>query len=264
MSITSKAQTLFWFLQRPPLYKELVRKVVRRQFSTAKSNAERADELEAGRLWCVEHLCEPSALIDAIGREIPQTPVKDLHPEHWKEAEAAVESCPVKMGGPANVDVLYQVTKALQPRVVVETGVANGWSTTALLLAMNDVPGSRLISVDMPYAKMENEQWVGCAVPSALRSSWTLIRLPDRDALPKIVREYPSIDLLHYDSDKSYDGRMFAYEMMWPRIRRGGLLMSDDVEDNLAFRDFARRIGVKPFVLAKAKQNNYAGVLLKE
>ena len=31
-----------------------------------------------------------------------------------------------------------------------------------------------------------------------------------------------------------------------------------------AFRDFARRIGVKPFVLAKAKQNNYAGVLLKE
>lgn len=263
MTIRSKAQTLLWYLQRPPLYKELVRKVVRRQFTTDRSSAERAEALAAGQRWCAENQREAADLLAAIGREVPQTPVSELHPGQWREAEAAVDACPVKMGGPANVDVLYRVTKALQPKVVVETGVANGWSTTALLLAMNDVPGSKLVSVDMPYAKMENEQWVGCAVPSSLRSSWTLIRLPDRDALPQIFREHQTIDLLHYDSDKSPEGRKFAYELAWPRIRQGGLLMSDDVEDNLAFRDFAIHVGAEPFVLAKTKPNNYAGVLLK-
>ncbi len=54
--------------------------------------------------------------------------------------------------------------------------------------------------------------------------------------------------------------------MILDRLRNlhsaNGLLLSDDIEDNLAFRDFAVRAGREPLVLAKAA-DNFAGLLKK-
>jgi predicted O-methyltransferase YrrM len=140
--------------------------------------------------------------------------------------------------------------------------VASGWSSLAILLAMRESGGGRLISIDMPYAKLNNESYVGCAVPDALRSRWSLVRKSDRDALEPAIGELGELDLAHYDSDKSYRGRMFAYPRLWAALRQGGILMSDDIEDNLAFRDFAESVGKKAWVLEK-KPGNYAGILVK-
>jgi predicted O-methyltransferase YrrM len=145
---------------------------------------------------------------------------------------------------------------------MVETGVASGWSTLAVLLAMRENGRGRLYSSDMPYAKLNNEDFVGTVVPPALRDRWTLTRKPDRDALPELFAKIGSVDVIHHDSDKSYEGRMFVYEAGWAKLREGGLLLSDDIEDNLAFRDFAVRAGREPLVLAKAA-DNFAGLLKK-
>ena len=91
------------------------------------------------------------------------------------------------------------------------------------------------------------------------------MRRPDRDALPRVLRELGEIDLAHYDSDKSSRGRAFAYELLWSSLRPGGMLMSDDIGDNFAFRDFAQKVSRTPWVLPKLNRvgTDYAGVLIK-
>ncbi len=46
------------------------------------------------------------------------------------------------------------------------------------------------------------------------------------------------IDLCHYDSDKSYYGRSYAYPLLWNSLKEGGIFISDDIQDNFAFKDF--------------------------
>jgi predicted O-methyltransferase YrrM len=261
-SLRSKLETLRWYAERPALYRELVRKLVRGQFTTRSFQQKREQEKEQGRAWCQTVVVQPAAVCEALGISSSLEPVSALHPAEWTQALNLVASCPVKMGGPADLAMLYHLVRSLPARRVIETGVASGWSSLAILLALREAGGGKLISVDMPYAKLNNEQYVGCAVPDELRSNWTLIRKSDRDALDPALQELGTIDLAHYDSDKSTAGRHFAYPRLWDALRAGGVLMSDDVEDNLAFRDFAEKVGRKPWVLEK-KSGNYAGILIK-
>jgi hypothetical protein len=105
-----------------------------------------------------------------------------------------------------------------------------------------------------------NERYVGAAVPDSLRSSWTLIRQPDRPALPRALAELNEIDLAHYDSDKTYAGQSWAFPRMWAALRPGGILMVDDIHYQTAFRDFAATLDVQPIVV---KSGKLIGVLRK-
>lgn len=115
------------------------------------------------------------------------------------------------MGGPGDINLLYAATILSRARRVVETGVAYGWSSLAILAAIHCQQGARLVSVDMAYPKMNNEAFVGIVVPERLRTSWEIIRGPDRTGIKKaIARAGGVIDLCHYDSDKSWGGTNMA------------------------------------------------------
>jgi len=91
----------------------------------------------------------------------------------------------------------------------------------------------------MPYPKMNNEAFVGIVVPERLRGSREIIREPDRPGIKKaIARAGGIIDLCHYDSDKSWWGRQYGYPLLWNALRSGGIFISDDIQDNMAFADF--------------------------
>lgn len=260
--LRSKLNTLRWYAARPSLYRDLARRMLLGEVSTGASNRRREEERARGRTWCASCAASPAELFRQLDIPEQQQHVAEIHQAEWNAALKAVADCPVTMGGPANVDVLYHLAKHLRVRRVIETGVASGWSSLTLLLAMREHGGGQLISIDMPYPKLNNEPYVGCVVPETLRSSWKLVRRSDRDALGPAVRELGSLDLAHYDSDKSDSGRRFAYPRLWAALRSGGVLMSDDIEDNLAFRDFAAAQQRRAWVLEK-KPGNYAGVLVK-
>lgn len=114
----------------------------------------------------------------------------------------------------------------------------------------------------MPYPNKNNDKYVGCVVPQKYRSNWKIINKADRDALPKALNVLKEVDLCHYDSDKSYDGRMWAYPMLWKALRKGGIFISDDIADNVAFRDFANMLKMNP-VIVKVGSEKYVGILLK-
>ncbi len=213
--------------------------------------------------WCETNKVATAEAVRRItGKEIGE-PLYQIQKEVFKHAEEVVANLPVKMGGGADLDLLYYLTSNSESRIVVETGVAHGWSSLALLLALRGREGSFLYSTDMPYPKMGNEQFVGCVVPESLRSQWRIVRLPDRQALPEILETAAEIDLCHYDSDKSYRGRMWAYPRLWKSLRVGGIFVSDDINDNLAFKHFAERVGSEALIVFHEPEQKYIGILKK-
>ena len=96
-----------------------------------------------------------------------------------------------------------------------------------------------LYSSDFPYFRLPNpEQYIGVIVPENLRDHWSLLIEGDLHNLPRIVSQVRSVDLFHYDSDKSYSGRRFAFEKIMPLMSQDGIVLMDDIQDNSFFYDF--------------------------
>ncbi|HEX5614466.1 MAG TPA: class I SAM-dependent methyltransferase [Acidimicrobiia bacterium] len=156
----------------------------------------------------------------------------------------------VDIGFGARFELLYFLTRRLDPLVVVETGVAFGYSSTAFLTALaRNGRGGRLWSSDFPYFRRDDpEALVGALVPDELRGQWTLRTAGDDANLPEIVAECGPIDLVHYDSDKTYAGRERGMRTIDAHLAPGGVVLMDDIQDNLFFRDYALARGVEPMV----------------
>jgi predicted O-methyltransferase YrrM len=253
-----KFETLFWYLRRPRLYPQQVRDWQEKfVYGKAPFNHSRAES----ERWCAQRAVDTAQAIREITGRPPPGRVAEMYPAEFAEARARQASCPVWMGGPGDLDLLYWLTEHVQARRVVETGVAFGWSSLALLLSLRNRSGARLASIDMPYPKINNDAWVGCVVPDGLRSQWTLLRYADREGLPRALRLLGSIDLCHYDSDKRYRSRLWAYPLLWDALRPGGLMLSDDIGDNVGFRDWCNQQQLKPIVIGI--ESKFVGVLVK-
>jgi predicted O-methyltransferase YrrM len=250
-------KTGWWFLQRPSFWPHAVTLAARKVTPSRDTPRERMQAAS----WAAERAVSVQSALQAVGIPVPDH-VPSLDHAVREEAEQRANTARVRMGGPADIDLLYAAAVLSGARRIVETGVAYGWSSLALLAALEKKQDGRLASVDMPYPKMNNEEWVGVAVPERLRSHWILVRKPDRYGLPTAISALGgTIDLCHYDSDKSYHGRKYGYQLMWQALRSGGLFISDDIQDNLAFREFVEARQV-PFAIT-ASQGKYVGMARK-
>jgi predicted O-methyltransferase YrrM len=165
------------------------------------------------------------------------------------------------MGGRGGLEGLYNIIKSFGYTSILETGVAYGWSSLAILLAIKE-SNAKLISIDMPYVNMNNESFVGVVVHPDLHKQWTLIRKPDRNGIPEALNLYNGkFDLIHYDSDKSYVGRQWAYPILWDALKIGGIFISDDIQDNVGFKEFCEHRNLNPLIYES--DNKYVGVVQK-
>lgn len=132
--------------------------------------------------------------------------------------------------------VYYSLIRQARPEIVVETGVANGRSSTFMLEALERNGHGRLISIDIAAD-------VGALIPAALRSRWELRVLPTRGKKPAFratMGSIPPIDVFVHDSDHSYGWQWLEYEEAWRRMTAGGFLLADDADSCYALLDFAR------------------------
>ncbi len=138
-------------------------------------------------------------------------------------------------------DLLYFTTRWREPDIVVETGVAFGYSSFTILSALQRNGHGRLYSSDFPFFREhEPERLVGALVPAELRDGWTLLTQGDAVNLRRILAAIGDapIELVHYDSDKSYSGRRRALALLEPHLAPDVVLLMDDIEDNTFFRDY--------------------------
>ena len=284
MGIREKIETVGWFLRRPGEYTEFPRFMWHRYRGPLKG-------WKTAHPWCRKRAVFPDeALQQLTGSTLPRlspgtdadrseqavetlTPrhefpqlvfaIEELHPDIFAEAQQVIVGLPVDMGGPAILDVLYGLVRHSQPVRIVETGIGNGWSALSILLACQGRPEARLISTDM-IADKACTPYVGSAVPQSLCEPWRQILHDDRTAIPQILAEWPRIDFCHYDSDKSYQGRMWASRLLWQALRPGGFFVLDDICDNFAYRDFCVEVRRTPLVVCHSKSGGkFAGVLVK-
>lgn len=156
-----------------------------------------------------------------------------------EKSEKKLKNLGLDMGGGGNFPLLYFLTRYINAKTVVETGVAAGWSSQALLAALEkNGHNGKLFSSDFPYFRYESpEKLVGYVVDKSLKDNWTLYIDGDRNNLPKITEQINTIDLFHYDSDKSYSGRKYAIKLLTPKMDKNTVIIFDDIQDNTHFKD---------------------------
>jgi hypothetical protein len=253
-----KLATLGWFARRPMLWPQ-AGQIIRRRLSP---NRDSPEYQRAAGAWCDERAISTADALRTLGFAGEVIPFEQREGELYRLALERCAACPVPMGGSADLTLLFGCAELLAARRVLETGVAYGWSTLAILASLRNRRDAVLQSVDMPYVKRNNDPYVGVAVPPSLRPQWHLHRMADRQGIPRALTQLDgTIDMCHYDSDKTYSGRRWAYPVLWTALRSGGLLISDDVGDNLAFREFSDDLGVSPLVVRA--EGRFAGVLRK-
>jgi len=134
---------------------------------------------------------------------------------------------------------------------IVETGVANGFSSSYILLALDKIKKGILISIDGIFLPWQTEEKIGQAIPKHLKSRHKLIIGDSTKNLEEIFNKYSSIDIFIHDSDHTYRHMMREFKMVWPHIKKGGFLLSDDVTMNDAFLDFTEKINHTPIIISK-------------
>jgi predicted O-methyltransferase YrrM len=163
---------------------------------------------------------------------------------------------------------LYALTRKLQPRVAVETGVCNGFSTAFVLLALERNGDGELYSIDLPEVAgtdyepgtfWEGKQGAaippgkepGWMIPAPIRERWHLTIGRSQDELPPLLEWLRDIDLFVHDSEHSYECMDFEFRAVWPALREGGALVADDWNWNAAFEELAHEVGRAPVTLGK-------------
>jgi predicted O-methyltransferase YrrM len=204
----------------------------------------------------------PSSQIDSWLSDLDAAPAHDAEVRNqWlRETGSKLPSGPSALGT-LNL-VLYLIVRWKRPRVVVETGVEYGFSSSFILRGLEDNGLGELWSIDLPTtddlgrlnadgrldpAHVEAAGAVGRAIPKRLRGRWHLVIGPSDPCLATVIAEKPSVDMFFHDSDHSTRNMRWEFETVWPSIRPGGLLVADDIDWNNAFETFAGRVGSRPF-----------------
>jgi predicted O-methyltransferase YrrM len=139
----------------------------------------------------------------------------------------------------------------------VETGVARGITSRAILEALARNRSGQLWSIDLaPLHRSDLDREIGVVVPSEQRDRWTLIEGSSRHRLPGLLERLGGIDLFVHDSLHSERNVRFELQHAWPFLRPGGAAIVDDVHMNAGFDAFSQRAGDAESVICLADDRN--------
>jgi predicted O-methyltransferase YrrM len=133
-----------------------------------------------------------------------------------------------RMGPLSYQHYLYALVRGLEPKVIVETGVYKGVSSSLIIAAMP--PGAHLYSCDPVHYNQEAAARVIQKATGAVLSKdvWTFYGEKSKHALPKIKAEVKEWDMFIHDSDHEEDCMAFELAYGWEYLAPNGLLVCDD------------------------------------
>lgn len=206
--------------------------------------------VHAGIRWIMDI---PYRQIRDLSLEIQEAKILEeiqnqMEKEHEKDADYRPGA-----SSPLNLKALYLLCRTLKPETVVETGVASGASSFLILSALERNKKGALHSIDLPPEQWKGTDYAcldqvslpkgkkpGWLVPPELYSRWNLISGDSRKELPKLLEQVGALDLFYHDAEHTYEAMRREFHTVWPSIRSGGVLVSDDVTWNPAFAEFVQ------------------------
>ena len=136
---------------------------------------------------------------------------------------------------------LYAYILKVKPKVIVETGVANGITTNVIMSALEKT-GGKLHSFDIDKK---------CSNAYSGHGKWIFHHLvkPFSSTFRKEVGEIENIELWIHDSNHGYSWQRFEYDLAFEKLGKGGMLVSDDIDASPAFgihagRNWAKSAGI--------------------
>lgn len=160
--------------------------------------------------------------------------------------------------------IFYVIVRILKPNVVLETGVANGISSSYILYALERNKSGQLFSIDLPYQinrvyppdyiKLEGKAFIpenketGWLIPEELKKRWRLEIGKSSEKLPLLLKNLPLLDIFIHDSEHTYENMILEFSTVWPFLKKGGLLLSHDAGWNKALSDFCKEIGTESII----------------
>ncbi len=152
--------------------------------------------------------------------------------------------------------LLYSLIKSTSPRVVLETGVANGVTTNVIMRALDENNNSgTLHSFDiLPETK---NAYNGSGL-------WNFHLLTSKRAhkqIVEIVSKLPKIDIWVHDSNHGYRWQRFEYLLALKSLNKNGILISDDVEASPAWGELSKTHFRKSYIIFDSRK--FVGIALK-
>jgi len=136
------------------------------------------------------------------------------------------------MISPLEGPIIYTIIRYFKPKIVVETGVANGASSTFILSALEKNNFGKLYSIDLPSKDLLLKEEIGWLVPQSLRHRWDLIIENSRIVLPKLIAKLGHVDIFLHDSLHTLEHVLFELKESYNYILKGGFLIVDDINVN--------------------------------
>lgn len=156
------------------------------------------------------------------------------------------------------------IVQSTTPSTIVETGVGRGVTSYYILRALEKNGKGHLYSIELPPLKFGARQDVGRLVPSSLRSRWSLIFGPGVSEMKKLRGNLKEIDIFVHDSNHTYLNQLAEYKIALAWLKRGGILISDDV-GNDALLEVSTKFGGEMMVTKRGKHSqNYIGIVIKK
>ena len=162
--------------------KELVRKAVGKYLEPASQTGEVLE-------WCKCHASDIKDWIPLDQASLWEQALSFAE-KMTLEAEATLQGLDVQLGGGGHYGLLYFLVRSIKPSLVVETGVAAGFSSKAILTAMHENGSGQLFSSDFPYCRLEQpEKYIGVLVDNNLKERWSLHIEGDRKNIPAFLSD---------------------------------------------------------------------------
>ena len=139
---------------------------------------------------------------------------------------------------------LYLLIRLIKPNIIIETGVASGFSSCFILQALLDNKKGKLYSIDLPPDNLPTGKTIGWVIPQYLKSRWTLHIGDSKDLLEPLLSDLGQIDCFFHDSLHTYEHMRWEFRTAYKYLQPGGLFLSHDVGANDAFFDFMNDKGI--------------------
>lgn len=128
---------------------------------------------------------------------------------------------------PELMKAVHIVCRLLQPKIVIETGVAKGFTSAGILDALEQNGTGDLYSVELPSLYIGYTRQVGEKISESLRKRWHLELGPSALALPRLLKKLGSVDVFVYDSAASYDNQITEFSIILASMRPGAVVIAD-------------------------------------
>ena len=149
----------------------------------------------------------------------------------------------------------------IKPNFFIETGVLHGLTSSFILEVFSKKPERKLLSIDYPsyfkqvpanqdghYDSLPKDKEPGWLIPQNLVKNWEILLGKSSELLPKVLKKSEKIDIFLHDSEHTYDTMFLEFNLVWTRLRKGGLLIADNIIDNTAFFDFCNKVSISPLI----------------